>query len=78
MKKKIMFVVAFLLFILSSYFNSKFYLKDKNWKYNSGLNVGDYISYEYFSDKNFHICFWEYLWIINSEFNIGSYIKKEI
>lgn len=78
MKKRVTIFASFALIFLISYFNSKFYLEDKNWKYNSGLNVGDYISYKDFSDETFHICFWKYLWIINSELNIGNYFQKEI
>lgn len=78
MKKKIILLVVVTLVILISYFNSKFYLEDKNWKYAEGFHVEDYIGFEDFSEENYHICFWEYLWIINSDFEIGHYVQKVI
>lgn len=78
MKKKIILAVFGILIMTTTYFNSKFYLEDKTWKYSNGFHVHDFIGYEDFSDENYHICFWEYLWIINSNFEIGNYAKKEI
>lgn len=78
MKKKILLLVVTILAIVLYYFNSKFYLEDKNWKYTQGFHVGDYIQFRDFSKENYHICFWEYLGIINSDFEIGHYAQKEI
>ncbi|GEM50214.1 hypothetical protein EB1_00040 [Empedobacter brevis NBRC 14943 = ATCC 43319] len=75
MRKKILFIGSIILLLMFSFFNSHFYLDNKEWKYSRGVNIGDYILYENFHKENFYICFGQYL-IIIKDYDIGFYSKK--
>jgi hypothetical protein len=52
--KKIYSILSIILILglVTRIFNSELFITSYNWKYNSGLNIGDYIDFEFYKIKD--------------------------